>query len=144
MEGACIHAKASGHSAAGWAHGFGNRRLFRHYAAIYAVVGRFTTAVLLGGLLGTVIAVGNFLALSITVSNALDRAAAGDNSVKACMSIQSSSVVRTAILAVIYVLLFHAKVCDPLAALLPLLFAQAAIKLIEFFRKDSKGGDAVP
>ena len=102
--------------------------------AIYAVVGRFTTAVLLGGLLGTVIAVGNFLALSITVSNALDRAAAGDNSVKACMSIQSS----------IYVLLFHAKVCDPLAALLPLLFAQAAIKLIEFFRKDSKGGDAVP
>ena len=102
--------------------------------AIYAVVGRFTTAVLLGGLLGTVIAVGNFLALSITVSNALDRAAAGDN----------SSVVRTAILAVIYVLLFHAKVCDPLAALLPLLFAQAAIKLIEFFRKDSKGGDAVP
>ena len=41
-------------------------------------------------------------------------------------------------------LLFHAKVCDPLAALLPLLFAQAAIKLIEFFRKDSKGGDAVP
>lgn len=112
--------------------------------AIYAVVGRFTTAVLLGGLLGTVIAVGNFLALSITVSNALDRAAAGDNSVKARMSIQSSSVVRTAILAVIYVFLFRAKVCDPLAALLPLLFAQAAIKLIEFFRKDSKGGDAVP
>ncbi len=37
---------------------------------IYAVVGRFTTAVLLGGLLGTLIAVGNFLALSITVSNA--------------------------------------------------------------------------
>ena len=112
--------------------------------AIYAVVGRFTTAVLLGGLLGTVIAVGNFLALSITVSNALDRAAAGDNSVKARMSIQSSSVVRTAILGVRYVLLVRAKVCDPLAALLPLLFAQAAIKLIEFFRKDSKGGDAVP
>ena len=112
--------------------------------AIYAVVGRFTTAVLLGGLLGTVIAVGNFLALSITVSNALDRAAAGDNSVKARMSIQSSSVVRTAILAVIYVLLFRAQICDLAAALLPLLFAQAAIKLIEFFRKDSKGGDAVP
>lgn len=111
---------------------------------VYALAGRFTTAVLLGGLLGTVIAVGNFLALSITVSNALDRAAAGDNSVKARMSIQSSSVVRTAILAVIYVFLFRAKVCDPLAALLPLLFAQAAIKLIEFFRKDSKGGDAVP
>ena len=111
---------------------------------VYALAGRFTTAVLLGGLLGTVIAVGNFLALSITVSNALDRAAAGDNSVKARMSIQSSSVVRTAILAVIYVLLFRAEVCDPLAALLPLLFAQAAIKLIEFFHKDSKGGDAVP
>ena len=138
MEGACIHAKASGHSAAGWAHGFGNRRLFRHYA------GHLCSgwAVYHSGIAGW--PAGHFLALSITVSNALDRAAAGDNSVKACMSIQSSSVVRTAILAVIYVLLFHAKVCDPLAALLPLLFAQAAIKLIEFFRKDSKGGDAVP
>ncbi len=112
--------------------------------AVYALAGRFNTEVLLGGLLGTLIAVGNFLALSITVSNALDRAAAGDNALKARMSIQSSSVVRTAILAVIYVLLFRAKICDPLAALLPLLFAQAAIKLIEFFRKDTKGGDAVP
>lgn len=54
------------------------------------------------------------------------------------MSIQSSSVVRTAILAVIYVLLFHAKVCDPLAALLPLLFAQAAIKLVESSAKIPK------
>lgn len=111
---------------------------------VYALVGRFTSAVLVGGILGTLIAIGNFLALSITVSNALDRAASGDNSLKARMSIQSSSVMRTAFLAVIYVLLFRAHVCDPLAALLPLLFAQVAIKLVEFFRKDSKGGDAVP
>ena len=67
--------------------------------AIYAVVGRFTTAVLLGGLLGTVIAVGNFLALSITVSNALDhehskfqRCAHGNSGSHLCSAVPCQSL----------------------------------------------------
>ena len=53
-----------------------------------------------------------------------------------------------AVYSIIYILLFRAKLCDPVAAILPLLFAQVCIKLIEFFRKeptkDKKDGDLTP
>lgn len=45
--------------------------------AVYALTGHFTNAVLLGALIGFVMAMGNFLSLSITVSNAMNRAANG-------------------------------------------------------------------
>ena len=112
--------------------------------AVYALLGRLDRMVLLGALFGWLLAIGNFLSLSITVSNALDRAANGGSSQKAQLEIQTSSVVRPLVLAVIYIVLFRAKVCDPVAALLPLLFAQVAIKVLEFFRNDKKGGDTAP
>ena len=46
--------------------------------AVYALLGRLNRLVLLGAVFGWILAVGNFLSLSITVSNALDRAANGD------------------------------------------------------------------
>lgn len=112
--------------------------------AVYALLGRLNRLVLLGAVFGWILAVGNFLSLSITVSNALDRAANGASPQKAQLEIQTSSVVRPLVLALIYVVLFRAKVCDPVAALLPLLFAQVAIKVLEFFRNDKKGGDTAP
>ncbi len=69
-------------------------------------------------------AMGNFLSLSITVSNAMNRAANGGSPQKAQLEIKTSSVVRPFILVIIYILLFRAELCDPLAAILPLLFAQ--------------------
>lgn len=108
---------------------------------VYALLGKFTTSVFLGAVIGSVLAIGNFLSLSITVSNALDRAARDQDPQRAQLSIQASSVVRLLVLAAIYILLFRAEVCDPVAALIPLLLAQAALKLVEFFRKDVKGGD---
>ena len=114
--------------------------------AVYALTGHFTNAVLLGALM----AMGNFLSLSITVSNAMNRAANGRSPQKAQLEIQTSSVVRPVILVIIYILLFRAELCDPLAAILPLLFAQFCIKLIDFFRPDSqaaqktKDGDSTP
>ena len=68
----------------------------------------------------------------------------GGSPQKAQLEIQTSSVVRPLVLALIYIVLFRAKVCDPVAALLPLLFAQVAIKVLEFFRNDKKGGDTAP
>ena len=96
--------------------------------AVYALAGYYTTEVLVGALIGFVLAMGNFLALSITVSNALDRAANGGSPQKAQLEIQTSSVVRPVVLVIIYILLFRAKLCDPVSAILPLLFAQVFIK----------------
>lgn len=118
--------------------------------AVYALLGRLDRLVLLGAVFGWILAVGNFLSLSITVSNALDRAANGGSPQKAQLEIQTSSVVRPVILVIIYILLFRAELCDPLTAILPLLFAQVCIKLIDFFRPDSqaaqktKDGDSTP
>ena len=118
--------------------------------AVYALTGHFTNAVLLGALIGFVMAMGNFLSLSITVSNAMNRAANGGSPQKAQLEIQTSSVVRPVILVIIYILLFRAELCDPLAAILPLLFAQVCIKLIDFFRPDPQAaqktvdGDSTP
>ena len=118
--------------------------------AVYALLGRLDRLVLLGAVFGWILAVGNFLSLSITVSNALDRAANGGSPQKALLEIQTSSVVRPVILVIIYILLFRSELCDPLAAILPLLFAQVCIKLIDFFRPDSqaaqktKDGDSTP
>lgn len=117
--------------------------------AVYALAGKFTNAVLVGALIGFVLAMGNFISLSITVSNALDRTVKGDNPQKAQLQIQSSSVIRLVVLVIIYILLFRARLCDPLAAILPLLFAQVSLKLIEFFHKDEseptkKDGDTTP
>ena len=117
--------------------------------AVYALAGRFTNTVLLGALIGFVLAMGNFISLCITVSNALDRTVKGDNPQKAQLQIQSSGVIRLVVLVIIYILLFRAKFCDPLATILPLLFAQVCLKLIEFFRKDEseptkKDGDTTP
>lgn len=109
---------------------------------VYALLGAFTSSVVVGAILGFVLAVGNFVSLSITVSNAVDRAARDKDPQRAQLSIQASSVIRLLVLAAIYILLFRAKVCDPVAALLPLLMAQAVLKLVEFFRKDDEGGDA--
>lgn len=111
--------------------------------ASYGLLGAFTLKVLLGAVAGFLLAIGNFFALSVTVSNALDRASRDGEPRRAQLSIQLSGSVRLVVLAVIYVALFRAGICDPVAALLPLIFAQIAIKFVEFFRKDDKGGDAV-
>ena len=129
--------------------------------AVYALTGHFTNAVLLGALIGFVMAMGNFLSLSITVSNAMNRAANGGSPQKAQLIAvphftspkfdpQAIMIILPVILVIIYILLFRAELCDPLAAILPLLFAQVCIKLIDFFRPDpqaaqkTKDGDSTP
>ena len=109
---------------------------------IYALLGIFTRSVLVGAVVGLLLSIGNFVSLSITVSNALDRAARDNDPQRAQLSIQTSSVIRLLVLAAIYILLFRAKLCDPIAALLPLLLTQGVLKLVEFFRNDKEGGGA--
>ena len=117
--------------------------------AVYALTGHFTNAVLLGALIGFVLAMGNFLSLSITVSNAMNRIAV-PHFTSPKFDPQAIMIILPVILVIIYILLFRAELCDPLAAILPLLFAQVCIKLIDFFRPDSqaaqktKDGDSTP
>ena len=104
---------------------------------VYAVIGRLTAAVVIGAVFGGIVSVGNFLALSITVSRAADRAESGEPE-KGKLSVQASSVLRLLVLGALYVIVLRAGVCDPVAAILPLLFIQISINIIEYFRKDGE------
>ena len=105
--------------------------------AVYALLGRFNVNVLLGALFGMVVSCANFLALTVTVSRAADRAEGGDPG-KAKAAVQGSSVLRMLILAAVYIVVLKTTTLDPLAAILPLVFVQISIYLTEFFRKDGE------
>lgn len=107
---------------------------------VYGLIGRFSRQVLLGALIGGALAMLNFLLLSVTVSRAADRAETTGEAVKARVSVQVMALVRLLLLAVLYILILKSGACDPIAAILPLLFLQLSIVLTEFFRKDKGDG----
>lgn len=105
--------------------------------AVYALLDRFSINVLLGAIFGMAASCGNFLALTIAVSRAADRAEGGDPA-KAKAAVQGSSVLRLLILLAIYIVVLKSTSLDPLAAVLPLVFVQIIIYLTEFFRKEGE------
>ncbi len=125
----------------------GNQAVFRQFLQIalgeavcvalmlgvYGLAGFFTSRVLIGALVGFVLAMLNFFVMSITVSRAADRAAQTGDASKASVSIQGGTAARMLVLALIYILILKNDICDPLAAILPLLFVRLSIVLVEFF-----------
>lgn len=106
--------------------------------AVYYFMGKLESDVLLGSLAGGLVAIGNFLFLSIAVSRAADKAEAGGEgaAAKATVSVQRNSILRKIALIVIYIILLKSGYFDLLATVLPLVFVQASIYVTEFFRKD--------
>ena len=89
--------------------------------AVYALAGQFTNTVLLGALIGFVLAMGNFISLCITVSNALDRTVKGTTT----ESPAAYSIVRRnppgGAGHHLHSVVPRKVRCDPLATILPLL-----------------------
>ncbi len=105
--------------------------------AVYAMLGKFSVNVLLGAAFGMAASCANFLALTITVSRAADRAEGGDP-VKARAAVQGSTVLRLLVLAAVYIVVLKCTALDPLAAVLPLVFVQISVYLTEFFRREGE------
>lgn len=101
---------------------------------VYFLMGKFGPSVLLGGLLGLVLATGNFVALAVAATLAADRAQAQDVAGgQKLMGI--SSPLRLFALAVILFLCAKSSVFDVIALVLPLLFVRPILMVGEFFRK---------
>jgi hypothetical protein len=101
---------------------------------IYALLGKFTLSVLLGGLVGLLIATGNFFALAVVATLAADKAQAQDpEGGKKLM--KGSYPIRLLVMAGLLILCAKSGVFDVLALVLPLLFVRPVITLAEFFRK---------
>ncbi len=101
---------------------------------VFALIKRFDTTVLLGGLLGGLIAVLNFFFMAMGAMIAADKAEA--QNVKGGQgTIRTSFMLRTVAMFAIIFVLVKAGVCNVFALVLPLVFTRLIITVAEFFRK---------
>lgn len=102
--------------------------------AVYALIGKFAVGVLLGGIVGMLVAAGNFFALAVVATLAADRAEAGDP-VSGQKMMKSSYPIRLLAMAAILILCARSGAFDVLALVLPLIFVRPILTVAEFFRK---------
>ena len=101
---------------------------------VYALLHKLDISVVLGGLVGTVLAVGNFFFMAVIATLAADKAQAQD--VEGGQKLMKSSYpIRILVLAGLLVLCAWSGYFDILALALPLLFVRPIIMVGEFFGK---------
>ena len=101
---------------------------------VYALLGKFDLSVVLGGLVGFLVAAGNFFSLAVVATIAADKAEAGDP-VSGQKLMKSSYPIRLLVMAGVLILCAKSGVCDVIALVLPLLFVRPILTIAEFFRK---------
>ena len=101
---------------------------------VYALLGKFGLSVVLGGLVGFLVATGNFFFLAVIATLAADRAENQD--VEGGQKLMKSSYpIRLLVLAGLLILCAKSGYFDVLALALPLLFVRPVLTVAEFFRK---------
>ena len=101
---------------------------------IFALLNEFDLTVLWGGLIGMLIAVGNFFFMALTATVASDRAA--DQDVDSAQKLMKGSYpVRLLVMAVLLFAFAKSGFCNVLALVLPLAFIRPSLTVAEFFRK---------
>ena len=101
---------------------------------VFALLGKYHLGVLLGALMGSVLAVGNFFAMAVVATLAADRAEAQDVEGGKKM-LQASYPLRLLGLMAALILCAKSGFFNVVALALPLAFVRPTITLAEFFRK---------
>ena len=102
--------------------------------AVFALIGKLDSAVLLGALFGWILTVGNFFFMAVGTTLAADKAENQDvDGGKAV--VKSSMGLRFLILVVLLIALAKSGICNVIALALPLAFVRPVLMLGEFFRK---------
>ncbi len=105
---------------------------------IFALLGKLDIGVLLGGIVGGAVAVGNFLAMAIGVNIAADKAE--QQNVKGGQAaIKGSYLLRMIVMFVILFAFAKSGLCNVIALVVPLVFVRFTLTVYEFFRR--KPGD---
>ena len=105
---------------------------------IFAATGYYDTTVLLGAVVGLLIAVGNFFLMAVAAEAAADRATNDDVKGGKAILKTSQSLRLLGMFALIFVLAKNG-VCKAIAMVVPVLLAQPMLMVIEFFRKAGDG-----
>jgi len=102
--------------------------------AIYFLLGKWDVSVLLGGLVGSALSIGNFFFMALGTSLAADKAEAQD--VKAGqLLVRNSYMLRLVVLFVILFACAKSGFFNLFALVLPLVFIRPTLVVAEFFRK---------
>ena len=101
---------------------------------IFALLGQFDNTVLLGGIVGGVLSVVNFLLMAVSAMTAADKAVAQD--VKGGKAtVKLSMMARLALLAIVLIAFAKSGLCNVLAMVLPLAFTRPILMFAAFFGK---------
>lgn len=104
---------------------------------VFALLGKFDSTVLWGGIVGGVAATLNFFFMAISAMIAADKAEAQNvNGGKA--TVQSSYLIRTVALFVVLFAFARSGLCNVIALVLPLVFVRPTLTVAEFFRKSGE------
>ena len=101
---------------------------------VYALISKFDLSVLLGGIVGAVLAIGNFFFLAVAATLAADKAV--DQDVEGGKKMMKNSyTLRLVVLAAVLFVCGKSGFFDVVALALPLLFARPVLTIVQFFRK---------
>lgn len=101
---------------------------------VYALIGKLSLSVVLGGLVGLVLATANFFFMAVVATLAADKAQAQD--VEGGKKLMKSSYpIRILVLAGLLILCAKSGFFDVVALVLPLLFVRPILTIAEFFNK---------
>ncbi len=101
---------------------------------VYALLQKFSIAVVLGGIVGALLAVGNFFFMALIATLAADRAEKQDVEGGQKL-IKGSWPIRLAVMAVVLFVCAKSGYFDVVALVLPLVFVRPVLTVREFFRK---------
>lgn len=103
--------------------------------AVFAALGYWDNSVLIGGIVGTLIAVGNFLLMGIGSGIAADKAQNQD--VKGAQAVMSlSMLLRYGLMFVFLIAGYKSGLCNIFALVLPMIFTQPIMMVGAYFTKD--------
>jgi len=105
---------------------------------IFALLGKYDSKVLLGGIVGGAVATANFFAMAITVNMAADKAEQ-QNVQGGQATIRASYLLRMVAMALVLFAFAKSGICNVIALVVPLVFVRITLTLAEFFRR--KPGD---
>lgn len=101
---------------------------------IFALLGKFDSAVALGAAVGAVLATLNFFFMAVAAMMAADKAE-NQNVKGGQATIQSSYLIRMVALFLILFAFAKSGLCNVIALVVPLIFVRPVLTIVEFFRK---------
>ena len=104
---------------------------------IFALLGNLDYTVILGGILGGILAIGNFFFMAIASNTAADKAAEQDVKQGKAM-IKGSYFGRLLVIGLLLFVFAKSGHCNVLAMACPLFFVFPILTVIEFFRKSGE------